>query len=153
MTVDQSLESGVYACPSCGENFQFTATQAVQTDTAPQPQPQQRKPTLLIPNSNPAPVQPQGFPVTRPGPSTHTPTYLPAKPTDKTIPVIIGSIVALCIVCITIVVLNSGKSEPQAITPQPGAKKSRADIRKGIEEKAKEFKESGGEVYIGAKSD
>ena len=138
LTVDQSSASGVYSCPSCGAHFQIETPQAVQDDSDPLPEPVQKKPTLVIPNLNPGPVHSQRPPMSHPGPSAYNRTALAPKPTDRTIPIIIGSIVALSIVCITIVVINSDKSEPTP-APQVTAKPTRKEILKGIEEKAQEF--------------
>ncbi len=141
LTVEQSSVSSVYCCPTCGANFEIDAPQAVQHNSVVVPEPSLRKPSLVIPQQNPGPLPSQRPSLSHPSLSMYNRTTLPTKSADKTIPIIIGSIVALCIVCITIVVINSNKSEPIQ-QPQVAAKPTQKEIRKGIEEKAKEFLEA-----------
>jgi S1-C subfamily serine protease len=137
MTVEQSSASGVYACPSCSTHFQIAAPQAAEPEPAPQPQ--FRKPMLSTPPLSSAPAQHQAPTLQRPGlPSYQQPTFAP-KPSDKTIPIIVGSLAALCIVCVTFVVINSNKPEPVPAAPQVAAKPTQTDVRKSIEEKAQEM--------------
>lgn len=139
MTIEQSSASGVYACPSCATHFQIEAPQAAQPEPAPQPQPALRKPMLATPPLHTGAVQPQAPALSRPGlPSYQQPTFAP-KPSDKTIPIIVGSLAALCIVCVTFVVINSNKPEPVPAAPQVAAKPTQTDVRKSIEEKAQEM--------------
>jgi S1-C subfamily serine protease len=138
LTVEQSTASAVYACPSCGTHFQIAAPQAVQVGTAAIPEPVAKKPSLLL-NTSPMPQQ-------RPSPARHNmpspyPTTLAPKSTDKTVLLLVCSVVLLCIVCITLVFINSSKSNTPQIA-QTVAKPTQTDIRKGIEEKAQEFLES-----------
>jgi len=144
LTVEQSSESCVYCCPSCGEHFQIAAPHAVPVDNASLPEPTSRKPKLLTPSHGPAPIQPQAPPAWRPGVSTYNQTTLVPKSKDNTIPIIIGSIAALVIVCITVVIINSNKSEPTQTTQAPPKtnKQLQTERRQEVEDKAKEFLES-----------
>jgi S1-C subfamily serine protease len=147
LSVEQSAGNSVYCCPSCGAHFQVAAPQADQVGSDSFPESLPRKPKLLTPTHNPAPIQPQAPPTWRPGVSSYNQTTLPAKSTDKTIPIIIGSIAALVIVCITLVIINSNKSGPTPTTQveTKPTKVSQAERRKEVEEKAKEFLEASSE--------
>lgn len=143
LAVEQSAANEVYACPSCGTHFQITPPQAVEDAAVSYTEPMPKKPTLVIPNLNPGPVHSPRPPMSHPGLSSYNRTMLPVKSTDKTIPIIIGAIVALCIVCVTIVVINSNKSEPiQTAQPAAKPKPTQKEIRQGIEEKAQELLEA-----------
>lgn len=89
------------------------------------------------PRSAPAPMPT----MPRPGLSQHQPSPYAAKASDKTIPIMIGSIAALCIICVTVIIINSKGSgdAASAQTAQVATKPTHTDVRKGIEEKAQEF--------------
>jgi serine protease Do len=148
MSVEQPAAGGVFACPSCGVHFEIPATELTHTETEIAPESLPKKPKFIIPGATPPPVQPQsppvqhpGMPMPRHGLSSSPPTTFTPRPANHTIPIIIGSIAALTIICVTLIVINSNNSKAPAVAaaPPPAAKPSQADIRKGIEEKAKEM--------------
>lgn len=139
VTIEQSSASGVYACPSCATHFQIAAPQAAQPEPAAAPQPMLRKPMLSTPPLHTGAVQPQSPALSRPGLPSYQQTTFTPKPSDKTIPIIVGSLAALCIVCVTFVVINSNKPDPVPAAPQVAAKPTQTDVRKSIEEKAQEM--------------
>lgn len=136
--VEQTSASAVYCCPSCGTHFQIAAPQAVQLGTATSAEPAIKKPSLQL---NTSPMPQQGQTPARTHIPARYPTTLAPKSTDKTVLLLVCSVVLLSIVCISLVFINSSKNNaPQ--TAQIVAKPTQTDIRKGIEEKAQEFLES-----------
>lgn len=141
LAVDQTAASGVYSCPSCGTHFQVGASPATAADLANAPEPVIKKPALVMTPPQPRSVASHSPAMQRPGLSLPHSNVYAAKPSDKTIPIIIGSIAALCIICVTVIIINSkgsGNAAP-AQTAQVVAKPTHTDVRKGIEEKAQEF--------------
>lgn len=139
--MDSSAASGVYSCPSCGSHFEVGASPATGTDTGNLAEPVVKKPSLVMPPAQPRSVPAHAPAQHRPGFSQPQHSLYAPKSSDKTIPIIIGSIAALCIVCVTAIILNSkgsGNAAP-AQTAQVAAKPTQTDVRKGIEEKAQEF--------------
>lgn len=133
LTVQQSSVSSVYACPSCSNHFEV--------GPAPAPEPMPKKPMLVTPLMNPAPIPSLGPAISRPGLPSYNPTTLGQKSTDKTVLLLVASVVLLCIVCVSLVVINSKKSEPVQAAIAP-VKPTQTDIRKGIAEKAQDMLES-----------
>ena len=122
-------------------HFQVNAPDPAEADTEAVPGPISKKPKLVIPQAQPPTVHSKVPNIPRLGLSMpHSATFA-TKSTNKTIPIIIGSIAALCIVCVTVIIVNSrnpGIAAPPP-TDQSAAKLTQTEFRKQFEEKAQKF--------------
>lgn len=137
----------IYSCPSCGAEFQVVEEQAVLVASAPEAPAVPKKPSFVLPSpgytSAPAPVPTPWHP----GYPSHKQTVLVTKNNDKAILLLVGSVIILCIVCVTLVVLSKSEPAPTsetATTAKP-VKSAYEQRREEVQNKASQFLEDSSE--------